>query len=56
MAEQNFVFLVAGLKNEICILGMCSPLYPRFMGSNPAEVSGFLRAMKICSRTYFRRE
>jgi hypothetical protein len=35
---------------------MCSPLDPRFMGSNLAEVDGFLRVIKIHSTTSLRRE
>jgi hypothetical protein len=32
------------------------PLNPRFVGSNLAEDNGFLRAIKMCSTTSFKRE
>jgi hypothetical protein len=33
----------------------CSPLDPRFMGSNPAEVDGFLKVIKIHNTASFGR-
>jgi hypothetical protein len=36
-----------------CLWLGCLPLYPRFVGSNPAKDDGFLREIKVCNMTSF---
>jgi hypothetical protein len=51
-ASANFA-LPPGKKPVVTIHSACSPLDPRFAGSIPAEVDGFLRVLKIRSKTSF---
>ena len=46
------IFLAIFIDHEVGLSGlgvMCSPRYPKFMGSNPAEVNGFFPDVKILS-------
>jgi hypothetical protein len=55
-------FRVIKMKEYVCYIDTvalggpmvaCLPLNPKFVGSNPAENDGFLRAIKIRSTTSF---
>jgi hypothetical protein len=51
---KSFVFYTIKTKGETSGFGglgvACWPLVPKFAGSNPAEVVGFLRAKKSSAR------
>ena len=54
MKENYYIVLFYVITNGIAVrlggLGTtCSPRYPRFAGSNPAEVDGFFQDVKILS-------
>ena len=56
--QQNNIFILKHIiYKQIDIRGgleeACWPLVPKFMGSNPAEAIGFLRAKKILSTPSF---
>jgi hypothetical protein len=51
--SHKYQFLLVYLSDLVI---MSSLLDPRFTGSNPAEVNGFLKVIKICYTTSIGRE